>query len=77
MKNALRKPFLSIASLTLVILFAHALYGSMLMSQTVSTDPEHPNMYINQQEIDGIKQKLSERAEPWQSAFDKVIQKAN
>jgi len=37
----------------------------------------HPNMYLNQSEIDAIKSKVSGNIEPWSSAYSKMMSAAN
>jgi len=58
----------TIAALALVafVIFTHsAVAGS------------HPNMYLNQAEIDAINSKVSGNVEPWSSAYSRVLSAAN
>jgi len=46
-------------------------------SAAIAAGPQHPNMYLNQAEIDAISSKVSGNVEPWKSAYDKVMSAAN
>ena len=49
---------------------------SVITAQAAIAGP-HPNMYLNQSEIDAIKSKVSANAEPWASAYSVVMSRAN
>jgi len=53
-----------------------ALTAFMFSAQVAVAGP-HPNMYLNQAEIDAIKIKVDAKEEPWFSAHTKVISAAN
>jgi len=55
---------------------ALALVAFVIFTHTAVAGP-HPNMYLNQAEIDGISSKVSGNVEPWSSAYSKVISAAN
>ena len=38
---------------------------------------EHPRVYVNQQEIDAVKAKITAQAEPWYSAYLDVLGQAS
>lgn len=40
-------------------------------------DFTHPNMYINAEEIETIKDKIASNQQPWKTAYDKMISQAN
>ena len=42
-----------------------------------ATGPTHPGMFINQQEIDAVRAKISAGQEPWTSAYNQMISAAN
>ncbi|MCF6225598.1 MAG: alginate lyase family protein, partial [Xanthomonadales bacterium] len=48
----------------------------MFFSQMAVAGP-HPNMYLNQAEIDGIKAKVAAETEPWFSSYTQVMTAAN
>ncbi|HHI94771.1 MAG TPA: DUF5011 domain-containing protein [Gammaproteobacteria bacterium] len=60
--------FTGFTSLALIVL---ALSAQPVMAGS------HPNMYLNQAEIDAIKNKLNANMEPWSSAYSQVISAAN
>jgi len=55
---------------------ALALVAFMTFTHAVVAGP-HPNMYLNQAEIDAINSKVSGNVEPWSSAYSKVMSAAN
>ena len=55
---------------------ALALVAFMTFTHAVVAGP-HPNMYLNQAEIDAINSKVSGNVEPWSSAYAKVMSAAN
>jgi uncharacterized protein YjdB len=58
--------FWSVTSLPLVFLF-----------QDSTAFGQHPNIFINQGEIDAIKAKIENNAQPWKNAYDAMIADAN
>ena len=44
---------------------------------SAATAGSHPNVFVNQQDIEAIKAKVGISAEPWKSAYDKLMVDAN
>ncbi len=59
--------------------FGHLLFGLIVFiaSAHAAVAGPHPNMYLNQAEIDAIKAKVSANVDPWASAYSKVMAAAN
>ena len=49
---------------------------NLFASNLVSAET-HPNMYLNQEEIDAINSKVNANIEPWKSAYSQTISAAN
>ncbi|NOZ53111.1 MAG: hypothetical protein GXP08_08215, partial [Gammaproteobacteria bacterium] len=49
----------------------------VVSTQQVVLAGPHPNMYLNQEEIDAIKTKVSANLQPWAGAYSKVMSAAN
>lgn len=60
----------------ILLLFASA-NGSMIIKVADATDSTHPNMYINANEIEYIKENVILNKEPWKMAYDSAIKNAN
>jgi len=52
-------------------------FWAALLIPGLAMAASHPNMYLNQDEIDAIKIKISANEEPWTSAYSQVISAAN
>ncbi len=49
----------------------------LFISSSVTAQNSHPNVFINQAEIDAIKIKVNANIEPWSSAYSQMISAAN
>lgn len=47
-----------------------------VVSAQLAVAASHPNMYINQEDIDAIKNKVTANVQPWAGAYSKVIEAA-
>ncbi|MCF6325340.1 MAG: DUF5011 domain-containing protein [Gammaproteobacteria bacterium] len=50
---------------------------AFVLSAQIAMAGSHPNMYLNQAEIDAIKIKIEANEEPWASAYSQVLSAAN
>jgi len=71
---AIKKIFISHISLIALIVLISLILPSQAFAQTSFA---HPNMYLNQSEIDAIKAKVAANQEPWKTAYNKLISDAN
>jgi len=57
-------------------LFILLLFVCVFSANIVIAAGNHPNVFLNQAEIDAIKLKVSLNEEPWKQAYDRVIERA-
>lgn len=50
---------------------------AVLMTQFIGYAGNHPNMYINRAEIDAVKSKIKAQQEPWKTAYQAILLKAD
>ncbi|MCF6324800.1 MAG: alginate lyase family protein [Gammaproteobacteria bacterium] len=67
----------SIAQFSGIMFWAGLVLIAFVLSVGVAVAGPHPNMYLNQAEIDAIKEKVVTEEEPWASAHSKVMDAAN
>lgn len=57
-------------------ILALALSGALYLQSSLAAET-HPNIFISRTEIDAIKVKVSDQAEPWKSAYDRMLSAAD
>lgn len=54
-----------------------ALAMGLVLAARVAVSEQHPNIFLNQTEIDAIQAKVNAGAVPWKSAYDQMVSGAN